>query len=187
MQSAESSKTKAYIPAETNSHKNPLKVHPTLKKKKTLKEAVDKQVWKYLNRQKKFQTEDSNRRRAKMAKTVAEEVMEDTQKLKRKLTETPPNKSPTDKRPAISELKMKQSIRLIENYLMKTRKRKAATTKKQKKTLKERKHKKMIPDIKKEYTADINSYKNLFANKLLQRYAIQICSASRFAQNQILL
>ncbi|GMF34093.1 unnamed protein product [Phytophthora lilii] len=50
---------------------------------------------------KEFRREDSNRRRQGMASKFADKVMEESVKLlKRKRTETPPNKSPSDKRAA---------------------------------------------------------------------------------------
>ncbi|GMF35852.1 unnamed protein product [Phytophthora lilii] len=70
-----------------------------IKGKKSLKEVVDDHVLKYLNKQREFRREDSNRRRQEMAAKFADEVMKESVKfLKRKRTATPPNKSPTDKR-----------------------------------------------------------------------------------------
>ncbi|KUF85862.1 Leucine--tRNA ligase [Phytophthora nicotianae] len=70
-----------------------------VKGKKSLREVVDDHVMKYLDKQKEFRKEDSNRRRKAMADKFAEEVMKESVKLlKRKRTVTPPNKSPTDKR-----------------------------------------------------------------------------------------
>ncbi|EGZ06632.1 hypothetical protein PHYSODRAFT_306845 [Phytophthora sojae] len=70
-----------------------------IKGKKSLREVVDDHVLNYLNKQREFRKEDSNRRRQEMADKFAEEVMKESAKLlKRKRTVTPPNKSPTDKR-----------------------------------------------------------------------------------------
>ncbi|GMF23710.1 unnamed protein product [Phytophthora lilii] len=70
-----------------------------IKGKKTLRQVVDDHVRNYLNKQREFRREDSNRRRQEMASKFAEEVMKESVKLlKRKRTATPPNKSPTDKR-----------------------------------------------------------------------------------------
>ena len=64
-----------------------------------MKEVVDEHVQKYLNKQKEFRKEDSSRRRQAMAAKFADEVMKESAKLlKRKRIDTPPNKSPTDKR-----------------------------------------------------------------------------------------
>ncbi|GMF34320.1 unnamed protein product [Phytophthora lilii] len=70
-----------------------------VKGKKTLREVVHNHVWTYLNKQREFRREDSNRRRQEMAAKFADEVMKESAKLlERKRIDTPPNKSPTDKR-----------------------------------------------------------------------------------------
>ncbi|ETP51845.1 hypothetical protein F442_03068 [Phytophthora nicotianae P10297] len=70
-----------------------------MKGQKTLREVVDDHVLKYLNKRREFRKEDSNRRRREMADKFADEVMKESLKLlKRKRIDTPPNKSPTDKR-----------------------------------------------------------------------------------------
>ncbi|GMF35214.1 unnamed protein product [Phytophthora lilii] len=102
-----------------------------IKGRKTLREVVDDHVMKYLNKQKEFRREDSNRRRQEMADKFAEEVMKESAKLlKRKRTVTPPNKSPTDKRATKKRLnELKRNPRLLDNFF-KTRMMQRAVMKK---------------------------------------------------------
>ncbi|GMF33554.1 unnamed protein product [Phytophthora lilii] len=74
-------------------------IRPYIKGKRSLKEVVNDHVLKYLNKRREFRKEDSNRRRQEMADKFADEVMKESVKLlKRKRIDTPPKKSPTDKR-----------------------------------------------------------------------------------------
>ncbi|ETP51828.1 hypothetical protein F442_03086 [Phytophthora nicotianae P10297] len=103
-----------------------------VKGKKSLREVVDDHVMKYLDKQKEFRKEDSNRRRKAMADKFAEEVMKESVKLlKRKRTVTPPKKSPTDKRATKKRLnELKRNPRLLDNYFKTRMMRGAVTTRK---------------------------------------------------------
>jgi len=79
--------------------KKALRSRAYVKKGRTLREVVDAQVRDFLNKRREYRKEDSSRRRQEMADKFAEKVMKESEAiLKRKRTETPPNKSPTDKR-----------------------------------------------------------------------------------------
>ncbi|GMF38167.1 unnamed protein product [Phytophthora lilii] len=140
-----------------------------IKGKKTLKEVVDDQVRNYLNKQKEFRKEDSHRRRQDMADKFANKVMEESEKLlKRKRTETPPNKSPSDKRAA--KRAAKQAAKLDEEEPSITRQlfqesdnEDSSDDEKEEKRLR-----KLNAGIKKVYTDDIGSYKSQFAANLYE-------------------
>ncbi|POM59723.1 hypothetical protein PHPALM_31502 [Phytophthora palmivora] len=123
-----------------------------VKGRKSLKEVVDDHVMKYLDKQKEFRKEDSNRRHRAMANKFAAKVMEKSAKLlKRKL----PNKSPTDKRATKKRLsELRRNPRLLDNYFKIRMMRRAVT--------------RAECWYKKVYTDDINSYNSSYANNLYE-------------------
>ncbi|GMF34873.1 unnamed protein product [Phytophthora lilii] len=111
--------------------------------------------------------EDSNRRRQEMASKFADKVMEESVKLlKRKRTETPPNKSPSDKRAAKRAAKRAEHEPSITRQLFQESDEEESSDDEQIKE--EKRLRKLNAGIKKVYTDDINSYKSSFANNLYE-------------------
>ncbi|KAL7678760.1 hypothetical protein Plhal304r1_c092g0172021 [Plasmopara halstedii] len=123
-----------------------------IKGKKSLKEVVDDHVLKYLNKQREFRREDSNRRRQEMAAKFADEVMKESEKLlKRKRIETPLINLPLTSE-LLNELlsELRRNLQLLGN------------------SFKTRILRGLNAGIKKVYTDDINSYKSQFAANLYE-------------------
>lgn len=138
-----------------------------IKGRKTLREVVDDHVMKYLNKQKEFRKEDSNRRRKAMADKFAEEVMKESVKLlKRKRITTPPNKSPTDKRATKKAAKRAESEPSITRQLFQDSD--DAESSDDEEIKEEKRLRGLNAGIKKVYTDDINSYKSSYANNLYE-------------------
>ncbi|GMF14259.1 unnamed protein product [Phytophthora lilii] len=116
----------------------------------------------------KFRREDSNRRRQEMAAKFADEVMKESVKLlKRMRTETPPNKSPTDKR--ATKRAAKQDEDISRKLFQQSDEEEESDNEETKQEIKEEKRlRKYNAGIKKVYTDDINSYKSQFAANLYE-------------------
>ncbi|KAL8008739.1 hypothetical protein Plhal710r2_c087g0182581 [Plasmopara halstedii] len=122
-----------------------------IKGKKSLKEVVDDHVLKYLNKQRKFRREDSNRRQ---------------KLLKRKRIQTPPNKSPTDKRATKRAAKRAEEEPSITRQLFQDSD--VSESSDDEEIKEEKRLRGLNAGIKKVYTDDINSYKSQFAANLYE-------------------
>ncbi|DBA03833.1 TPA: hypothetical protein N0F65_005723 [Lagenidium giganteum] len=126
---------------------------------KAVNTLVDDHVMKYLNKQKEFRREDSNRRRQEMADKFAEKVMKESAKLlKRKRTVTPPNKSPTNKRAT------KKAAQRAEAEPSLTRQLFQDSDDAESSDDEETNEEKRLRGL----NADINSYKSSYANNLYE-------------------
>ncbi|KAL8013230.1 hypothetical protein Plhal710r2_c039g0136931 [Plasmopara halstedii] len=138
-----------------------------IKGKKSLKEVVDDHVLKYLNKQREFRREDSNRRRQEMAAKFVDEVMKESEKLlKRKRIETPTNKSPTDKRATKRAAKRAEEEPSITRQLFQDSD--VSESSDDEEIKEEKRSRGLNAGIIKVYTDDINSYKSQFAANLYE-------------------
>ena len=145
---------------------------------------VDDHVRNYLNKQREFRKEDSNRKRQEMASKFADKVMEESVKLlKRKRTATPPNKSPTDKRATKKAAKRAEEEPSLTRQLFEDSDVEESSDDEEIKE--EKRLRKLNAGIKKVYTDDINSYKSLYANNLYEstRHRLAKLSSNAKAKN----
>lgn len=148
-----------------------------IKGKKTLKEVVDQQVHEYLNKQKEYRKVDSNRQRQEMYDNLAAKVRREAADImKRKLMDTPPGKSPTNKRPlkqgaaGDSKAKTPTVARTLFPDEEKEEKEQKSSDDEDVKT--EKKPKKLNPGIKKHYTEVIDTWSTAFGGKLYEEVRV---------------